>query len=210
MTGIFHREHEGDTGISLDERRTESGVERAVLFGPQPESSGTGTHAEVSPSPHSWHLHSRRFIILMSFCRPNQASSALVIFDDASFSTGSLRGSPWLPQSLSLVNLDDINLTALASSRPLVMSALPEDATTRSLDSRTTSMIIAHLDLSMIRRCENSLLSLMLFLGYPPSLDDIHSVFPTQIYSGLVARGVRMIMDASIEVWIPAQSGREG
>jgi hypothetical protein len=98
MIGICHRGHEGDAAISLDESRTEYWPrdERAVLFGPQPESTSIGADAEVSPSSLSWHLHSRRLTILMSFSRSNQPSS-LVIFDDASFITNSLR----IPSRLS-------------------------------------------------------------------------------------------------------------
>jgi hypothetical protein len=74
----------------------------------------------------------------------------------------------------------------------------------RAFDSRTISVTLPHLGL--IRYCENSLLLLMLFLGYPLSLDDLHSLFPTVLYSELVAHWVRMIIDAPIEVWIPGQS----
>jgi hypothetical protein len=147
MIGMCHLEHEVDTGISLDERKTESGVERAVLFGPQPESTGTGTHPEVSPSPHSWHLHSRRFIILMSFCRPNQPSSALVILDDASFITNSLRVPSRLSQTSSLINLGDTNSTALRLTLPPRHVGFAEDAATRAFVSRTASVILPHLDL---------------------------------------------------------------
>jgi hypothetical protein len=62
----------------------------------------------------------------------------------------------------------------------------------------------------MIRCRDDSLLSLMLFLGYPPPLDDLHPVFPIVLYSELMVYGVRMIVGALIEVWIPGQSGREG
>jgi hypothetical protein len=49
----------------------------------------------------------------------------------------------------------------------------------------------------------------MLFLGYPPPLDDLHLVFSTVLYSEPVAHGVRMIIDAFMTVWISGGSRRE-
>jgi hypothetical protein len=48
-----------------------------------------------------------------------------------------------------------------------------------------------------------------MFLGYPLSLDDLYLVFTTVLDSKLVVHGVRMIIHAPIEVWIPGHSRRE-
>jgi hypothetical protein len=61
----------------------------------------------------------------------------------------------------------------------------------------------------MIHCYENSLLLPRMFVGYPPSLDDLHLVFSTVLYSELVVHRVRMIIYTPIEVWIPGQRKRE-